>query len=204
MGSLENFNFSGRKLIETGTGEGWSVYFALKNGAPEVWTVEECFGVYLTCLANFADDPRVHLNWGLSTDFLRKLNEFNNSLIFLDAHFAGGADYGKNKFAESVKLENSFPLIGELNVLADKDIRTAIIVIDDARIYYSDCPSECPELLRKWDSLPELEATLDKFTGHTRHLIGDEQGYVVLLPSGTELGEVYKPLQAAKNKSNIN
>ncbi len=195
MGSLENFSFSGRKLIETGTGEGWSVHFALKNGATEVWTVEECFGVYRTAWSNFVDDPRVHLNWGRSVDFLNKLSDFNNSLVFLDAHFAGGADYGKNKFAESVKLADSFPLIAELNILLGKDIRTAIIVIDDARIYYSDCPSECPELLRQWHSLPELEATLDKFTGHTRHLIGDEQGYVVLLPGGIRLKDVYRPLK---------
>ncbi len=198
MGSLENFKFSGRKLIETGTGEGHSVQFALNNGAPEVWTAEECRAVYQTAWLNFGLDSRVNMWLGRSTDFLRELNNFDNSLIFLDAHFAGGADFGVNKFAESVKLPDSFPLIDELNILLGKaDIDTAIIVIDDARIYYADCPSVCPELLRRWDDLPELEATLDKFTDHTRHLIGDEHGYVILLPQGIELVDVYAPLAVA-------
>ncbi len=201
MGSLENFNFGGRKLIETGTGEGFSVNIALKNGAPEVWTVEECFAVYRVCWSRFMDDPRVHLRWGRSTDFLNSLNDFDNSLVFLDAHFAGGADFGANKFEESVKLSDSFPLIDELNILAGKDIRTAVIVIDDARIYYSDCPSVCPELMRRWGDLPELEATLDKFTGHTRHLIGDEQGYVVLLPGDIQLQDVYRPFTERQRAS---
>ncbi len=201
MGSLENFSVSGRKLIETGTGEGFSVNLALNNGASEVWTVEECFGVYRTAWSRFVNDPRVHLAWGRSMDFLSKLNDLNNSLIFLDAHFAGGADFGANTFADSVKLPDSFPLIDELNILLGKDTSSAIIVIDDARIYYSDCPSVCPELLRQWDSLPELESVLDKFTGHTRHLIGDEQGYVVLLPQGMKLADVYMPLTPIKSDS---
>ena len=196
MGSLENFNFAKfPRLIETGTGEGLSVHFALNNGATEVHTVEECPAVFLTAWIHFRKNRAVHLNRGRSVDFLRKLDNFENAIIFLDAHFAGGADYSKTTFAQSVTHPDSFPLIEELEILLSKDISNAVIIIDDARIYYEDCPSKCPELLRQWDKLPQLESTLDKFTGHTRHLLGDEQGYVVLMPNGTELSEIYMPLK---------
>ncbi len=201
MGCLENFDCTNRRLIETGTGEGLSVYYALKNGATEVWSVEECPEVHKTACHHLRNEPRAHLSLGRSVEFLAGFNDFQNSIVFLDAHFAGGADYGQIKFADSIGHPDSFPLLDELKILLTKDTDSAVIVIDDARIYYEDCPSVCPSLLRQWHRLPELEATLDKFTKHTRKLIGDEQGYVVLLPPGVDLSDVYLPILEDNRKN---
>ena len=127
MGSMLRFNlrhlrtlFSLQRLVETGTGRGDSLAWAVRSGFPELHSVELAEPLYQACAKRFTACPQVHLQQGASAQFLAKVGAGEAvvpTLYFLDAHFLGGADFGLTTYAESARDPGSYPLLDELDAL---------------------------------------------------------------------------------------
>jgi hypothetical protein len=198
MGYIKRFDF--KKLqekgynhfIETGTGMGWACDHMIRQGFTRISSVEQTPILYSRCVRKYQLRHKIYkpkdtifLYHGLSTDFLTKMNDFDKSIVFLDAHFVDGADFELADFIESAKDPNSFPLIEELKILSTKDMSSAVIVIDDARMFYKTLTNAgvCHLATQQWDKKELLEEQLVKFTDtHNFQLIALDQGYITLSP----------------------
>lgn len=194
MGSLFRFNlrhlrqtFQLERLVETGTGRGDSLAWALRSGFPELYSVELAEPLFKACQQRFSAFPQVHLAQGASGDFLRKVGAGNTAptFYFLDAHFLGGADFGLTTYAESARDPGSFPLLDEFDILLEGDLSHSVIVMDDVRMYFDGAfqNGECPEFARRWNEQPALLARIERLKDtHASYLLRDDEGYLVLAP----------------------
>lgn len=202
MGTLLRFNlplirqvFHVDRLVETGTGMGNSLAWAAKSGFSKLHSVEFSPELFSQCQQRFAGLPQVHLAQGRSDDFLRELvveGESSPTLFFLDAHFLGGADFGLISYTDSIKSEGSFPLLEELDILKGLDLSESVIIIDDARIYFSGefQSGECPDFARRWE---ESTALLERIGSlgetHATYLLREDEGYLILAPKKYPLAQ---------------
>lgn len=194
MGSLTRFNLPHIKnvmgldtLVETGTGLGDSLAWAVRAGFSQLHSVEQVPKLFETCRQRFVEQPSVHLRQGDSLTFLREISamELHHALFFLDAHFAGGADFGLTTYAESAAKDESYPLLDELKALLECNLSSSLIVIDDVRMYFEGAfqTGECPEFARRWSEKDSLLALLKHLDStHTAHLLREDDGYLVVVP----------------------
>lgn len=108
-----------------------------------------------------------------------------NKLIFLDAHFAGGADFGLVDYARSATDPRSFPLLDELQALQPCLKADDILLIDDVHIYVpgSFQQGECPEFARRWHENAALFHALSFWRDtHVQTTLKNDEGYILLLP----------------------
>lgn len=197
MGTLLRFNLKLLKaragvnaLVETGTGHGQSVIWALVAGFESLASVEQDAQTHQAAVANLRKAPHVQLQLGDSCEFLAAVPAASPvpRLFFLDAHFTGGADFkGHEAYFESARHARSFPLLEELDILRSKDVARDWIVIDDARLYVEGpfAEGECPAWARQWTQRPQLDARLAGFSAtHDLHVLRQDHGYLVLVPKG--------------------
>ena len=107
-------------FIETGTYEGDTSKWA-SNFFNKVYTIEASENFYHKL--NFIKFPNIISIFGNSIDHLERVL-YNNSIIYLDAHYSGG-----NTF-------NSYPLLSEIDYINKSNLEH-IIIIDDARFCLS-------------------------------------------------------------------
>lgn len=193
MGSLRRFDI-GRirtavgidELVETGSGRGDSLALARAAGISQCWSVELHSELARHAQRRFAADPAVTVVMGDSRDFLARLPPSQRPrLFFLDAHFAGGADFGLADYAVSAGHEASFPLLDELGVLLPRLAAQDLVIADDARMYFDGSfqNGECPEFARRWHERDRLiEMLAGVAATHERVLFYDDEGYLVLSP----------------------
>lgn len=198
MGTLKRFNLRALSastgigtLVETGTGEGYSVNWALRCGFGTVHSVELEPSLHAQASRNFAGIPGVHLSQGESIPFLRALlpRLSGPKLIFLDAHFAGGADFGLLPYASSLESPDSFPLLDEIRLLDGFLGADDVLVIDDARMYQPGPfqNGECPAFARRWEELAALESLFEQWSDtHVLILLEYDHGYFCLVPKALE------------------
>lgn len=194
MGTLRRFNLryllttTGiETLIETGTGEGQSVKWALNCNFKAIFSAEIETQLYKRALQDLKEFQNVRLSNCDSISFLNGLpDEISASkLFFLDAHFAGGADFKLTSFAESIESSQSFPLLDEVAALQGQLGADDVLIIDDARIYQpgSFQEGECPEFARRWEDLEALEALFDYWSeSHDLITLECDHGYFCLVP----------------------
>lgn len=194
MGSLNRFNLQDilplspiDTLVETGTGLGNSLEWALQAGFQTLYSVEQEEVLFARCRQRFAAYPQVHLHQGQSIAFLTSIaaKQLRHVFYFLDAHFTGGADFGLTTYAESAAREDSYPLLDELEVLLKTDLSQSIIVIDDARMYFDVAYQSgiCPEFARRWQDRAALMERLRPLQStHTIQLLSQDEGYLVIVP----------------------
>lgn len=193
MGSLLRFNlrhlretFHLDRLVETGTGQGNSLAWAVRSGFPQLHSVEQVESLHQACQQRFAAFPQVHLAQGESREFLRQIRDGSKAtLYFLDAHFLGGADFGLTTYVESARDPESFPLLQELDILLESDLSNTIIIMDDVRMYFDGAfqNGECPAFARHWDEKPALLERVDRLKEtHATYLIRDDEGYLIVAP----------------------
>tara|TARA_R110000751_G_scaffold51592_1_gene113088 strand:- start:173 stop:763 length:591 start_codon:yes stop_codon:yes gene_type:complete len=181
---LKEFKCS--SFVETGTGKGTGVEYAMKYPFKQLYSIEYISDLYEECKEKF-NDPRLTL---LNTDSLTGLEtilEGMNSdpcLFWLDAHFPG-ADFHFNSYDHlSDKPELHKPLKYEIDLIASKRSNCKdVFIIDDLQIY-EDGPFELlnQDFKDKYgdlgiDFITESFGKTHKFTRDYRH-----QGFLILTP----------------------
>jgi|GEM_PF-710745 len=209
MGMLARFNLSLLKreiglntVYETGTGHGNSLLWAHRSGIEHLISIEQDPGTWQVAQANLKDVPRAQLLQGDSMALINAIPAKAQAprLIFLDAHFTGGADFkGMSAYMQSLKDPRSFPVLDELRALATKGFTQDWIIMDDARLYVDGlfALGECPDWARQWGQRGQLDACLALFAaGHDAHLLRQDQGYFILVPkhSKVDLRDVVRVL----------
>ena len=146
MGELHAFKleeyfekFKIENYIETGTGQGISLSYALKYPFKNLYSIDIDDELIATAKKKFTD-PRLELIHNYSTngiyDIVQKTKDIP-TIFFLDAHFPG-ADFGKMSYEESIRTfnETAFPLKEEIEIIQQyKNFKNDIIIIDDFIIY---------------------------------------------------------------------
>jgi len=200
MGHLQAFNISQlvkdfdlKGYIETGTGIGDSLSYALK--CPEfkqIFSIDYDKDLYDKAIINF-QDPRLTLINNLSRlalpEILKNIPKEDNFLFFLDAHFPK-ADFGTDpdRYVKSVSDfgKDALPLEEELNVI--KSYRAGckdLLLIDDVWIY-----EEGPFEGGNWQERKKLsigDMGFVKKIFEDTHKISvnyKQQGYLILSPKG--------------------
>ncbi|MFY9317698.1 MAG: methyltransferase domain-containing protein, partial [Burkholderiales bacterium] len=172
------------ELVETGTGTGDSLAWARAAGFLRCRSVELHESLLAHCRKRFAGDPAVSVVGGNSKDFLAGLATGPNPcLYYLDAHFAGGADFGLVDYEISGKRPESFPLLAELDELLPKLTPMDVVVIDDARLYFEGAfqNGECPAFARRWHEKDSLLRRLQSVASTHQHaIIRQDEGYMIL------------------------
>lgn len=185
-------NFKCSTYVETGTGIGVSLEYALNFPFKKYFTVDIDKNLLESVKNKLNNDKITYVN-GLSTESLKlilpQLNDEQSILFFLDAHLPG-ADFHKITYEESMKTykEHSLPLEEELNIILEyrKD-KKDVIVIDDLQLY------ENSNYQHKTWFLENLQEELglrksstfvyDKFnTTHNIDKFFAHQGYLLLTP----------------------
>lgn len=201
MGGLVRFDlkkicsdFNLERLVETGTGMGNSLAWAINSGLSELYSVESTESLFEKCKQRFAANKNVNLTHGKSGDFLRKIVSDGladtPTLYFLDTHFIGGADFGLADYSDSTKHSDSFPLLDELDILLGTNLSSSIVIIDDARIYFpSDFQNgKCPDFAQRWEESSALLERIGKLSeSHTTYLLNEDDGYLILAPKNKPL-----------------
>ncbi len=198
MGSLRRFNLRAIRelanidlLVETGTGAGISVSWALKCGFREIHSIEIEERLNQHNLAQFASNASVNLHFGESANLLKSIvsQVKGKKLVYLDAHFVGGADFGMTPYEQAREVPESFPLLDELAALQDHFGSDDILVVDDARMYQEGGfqLGMCPGFARQWGRQAELEALFDHWAeSHVQVVLESDHGYFILIPKEFE------------------
>jgi hypothetical protein len=139
MGDLNIFDLNKYKcnvFIETGTGKGTGIEYALQFPFEEIHSIEIHDELYDYCIDKFLGEKRVTLWHGDSIFILKKLLKIipqnDRCLFWLDAHFPG-ADFGLGEYKYNTI---SMPLEDELIAIArNKDYVNDVFIIDDLRLY---------------------------------------------------------------------
>ena len=193
MGTIRRFDLARIRsaagideLVETGSGRGDSLAWARAAGISHFWSVELHPELARHCQRRFAADPAVTVVAGDSREFLVRLPpSVRPRLFFLDAHFAGGADFGFADYVISASHEASFPLLDEIDVLLPRLGAQDVVIVDDARMYFAGPfqNGECPEFARRWHERGRLIEILEQAAAtHERLLLDNDEGYLLLVP----------------------
>lgn len=200
MGDLTRFKLSLLKqklglttLYETGTGLGKSLRWAHDCGIERITSIEQHAETLAQAKAGLRDLAHVRLLYGDCLDLIREIPAVADTprLVFLDAHFADGADFmDRAAYLESARHPRSFPLLEELAALAEKCTPRDWIIIDDACLYVDGmfAKGECPVWARQWTDRPRLDECLSRFAAtHDLHLLRQDHGYFLLVPKQSPL-----------------
>jgi hypothetical protein len=133
-------NFKCDTYVETGTGIGVSLEYALKFPFKKYYTIDIDKDLMESTKLRF-DSSKISFINGLSTESLKsilpELEDSESVLFFLDAHLPG-ADFHKMSYEESMKTykEQSLPLDEELSIIKNyRKNKKDVIVIDDLQLY---------------------------------------------------------------------
>lgn len=205
IGTISNFNlakiiqdFGTRHFVETGTGRGEAINFAVMHTAfKTVLTCEIDMSLVTEARAKFVIDRRVRVFSDKSSDFLKMVCDVlphdEPILFWLDAHFPG-ADYGIAKYADIKDTSIRLPLESELEIIhTRRPLAKDVVISDDLRIYVdgpfahgnvpADVRSACPPD-RDIEFMHRIMAAT-----HDINLLYDHEGYVVMTPKITTHGD---------------
>ena len=131
-------------FVEGGTYKGGTAK-NMSEKFSKVYTIEKSDAMFDIARENLKDIPNVVMLKGDTREHLHGVLENNDNIIFwLDAHWSGGETYGE---------EDECPLIEELEIIFKYD-KNYIILIDDARLFLAPPPS--PHKIEKWPSLTDI------------------------------------------------
>jgi hypothetical protein len=182
-------------FVETGTGVGTGIEFALRYPFSKLYSIEYVEELYEACLESF-DDSRLTLLNHDSLTGLKQILEENKDvpsmLFWLDAHFPG-ADFGFNSYDHMIDVpELHKPLAAEIELIAkSRPDKNDVFIIDDLQIY-EDGPFELldPQFKEKYGDLG-IDFIHDNY-GKTHVMTRDyrHQGFMILTPKTSLLPNV--------------
>lgn len=203
MGTLQRFDLTALRLaygvrhfVETGTGKGDGLRFALRHDFDSFNSCELDTRLTAQAYESVGDDPR----WGsalrlfnVASDlFLRTvLADIPVSepiLFWLDAHFPG-ADYGHQGYGAEPDVAVRLPLRAELETIARmRPGGRDVLLIDDLRLFQdgpyrngnlpADVRAAVPPATRSTDFIHEL-----LHDTHQVRMLYEDEGYAVLVPT---------------------
>jgi hypothetical protein len=203
MGAVYHFNileliekYDLKNYIETGTGDGDCLEFALRHSFNNFYSIEIYKEVYDKARKKFDSISKVYnreCNILLGNSYevlpgvLSAIEGEGNTLFFLDAHFPG-ADFGYQKYGDEKDADIRIPLKREMETITlNRDVSHDVIIVDDLRVYEDGPFTDGNWPLRKslgGDGIDFIESLF----GETHDVQRDyrHQGFVVLLPRSSE------------------
>lgn len=131
-------------FVEGGTYTGGTATAAASVFA-NVFTIEKSNEMYEIAKKNISGIKNIVLLKGDSREHIKNITQNHDGILYwLDAHWSGGATYGKN---------DECPLIEELEIIFNQNKRCAIL-IDDARLFLAPPPS--PHVMESWPTLKDI------------------------------------------------
>lgn len=126
MRLLEKYHQFGDVLVETGTYLGETVENGIKIGFKDIYSIELSKELYAQNVKKFHDFSNVHLFEGDSGKILGSVIEKITSpvVFWLDGHWSDGI---------TARGDKDFPLLDELDAIAQHRIKSHILMIDDVR-----------------------------------------------------------------------
>ncbi|MEL4306300.1 hypothetical protein [Methanococcoides sp. LMO-2] len=110
-----------------------------------VYTIEKSDAMFSLAEGSLKSINNIFLLKGDTRNHLDKILENNDNILFwLDAHWSGGDTYGEN---------DECPLLEELSIIFSHD-KNHIILIDDARLFLA--PPPLPHKILNWPSLGDI------------------------------------------------
>ncbi len=111
----------------------------------KVYTIEKSDAMFDIAKENLKDIPNVVMLKGDTREHLHGILENNDNLLFwLDAHWSGGDTYGE---------EDECPLVEELEIIF-KYNKNYVVLIDDARLFLA--PPPFPHNFENWQTLTDI------------------------------------------------
>ena len=115
----------------------------------KVYTIEKSDVMFDKAEKNLKNIINITMLKGDTREHLHQIMENNDNILFwLDAHWSGGETYGE---------EDECPLIEELEIIFEYN-KNYVILIDDARLFLAPPPS--PHKIENWPSLTDILKTL--------------------------------------------
>ena len=131
-------------FVEGGTYKGGTAK-SMSNQFRKVYTIEKSDVMFDIANENLKDISNVAMLKGDTREHLHSILENNDNLLFwLDAHWSGGETYGE---------EDECPLIEELEIIFEYN-KNYVILIDDARLFLA--PPPYPHKIENWPSLTDI------------------------------------------------
>ncbi|MBK2340597.1 hypothetical protein IBE33_03605 [Francisella philomiragia] len=123
-----------------GTAKQMSQYFS------KVYTIEKSDVMYNEAEQNLKDISNITMLKGDTREHLKDILDNNDNILFwLDAHWSGGDTYGE---------KDECPLIEELGIIFDYPNKNQVILIDDARLFLA--PPPYPHNFNNWQSMKDI------------------------------------------------
>jgi hypothetical protein len=111
----------------------------------KVFTIEKSDVMFDLAKENLKNNKNIVMLKGDTREHLRNILEENDNILFwLDAHWSGGDTYGE---------VDECPLVEELEIIFEYD-KNYVILIDDARLFLAPPPS--PHKIDNWPSLTDI------------------------------------------------
>jgi hypothetical protein len=143
-----NNKFKMEVFVEGGTYKGRTAK-KMSDQFNKVYTIEKSDAMFSLAAQNLKGINNVSLLKGDTRNHLNKILENNDNILFwLDAHWSGGETYGEN---------DECPLLEELSIIFRHN-KNYIILIDDARLFLA--PPPLPHNLQNWPSLINILGTI--------------------------------------------
>lgn len=131
-------------FVEGGTYKGGTAK-KMSDKFRKVYTIEKSDVMFKEAEQNLKDIPNVTMLKGDTREHLKNVLDNNDNILFwLDAHWSGGDTYGQ---------EDECPLIEELEIIFDYP-KNYVILIDDARLFLA--PPPYPHNFRNWKSMKDI------------------------------------------------
>ena len=119
--------FKNKILVESGTYMGDGVQYALECGFDSIISYEIKKDLYVAAVERFKGNNKVILHNKSSTKMLEDIKNIVVPITFwLDGHYSAGFTGYDNECA--------YPVIKELEAIAQHDVKTHTILIDDRRL----------------------------------------------------------------------
>tara|TARA_Y100000591_G_scaffold47801_3_gene36186 strand:- start:2835 stop:3929 length:1095 start_codon:yes stop_codon:yes gene_type:complete len=201
MGSLKKFKLNDiinkynlKTFVETGTGEGDSLFYAAKHSFEHCYSIELNNQLFKKTFKIFNSDYISVLNGSSSQELRKLILQISNdpALFFLDAHFPSAPDFGLGEYNDFEDEKDNIPIIDELyDIHQLRKDKKDVIIIDDLRLFKPYKPNPLPDELSIFPKV--IEACAQYFQKSHEFLeVQQDEGYLVLLPKLKTTSETSK------------
>ncbi len=173
-------------FVETGTGKGFGLSYALKFSFEKIYSIEIMEELYNENREKFKD-PRIKMILDNSVNGLKKaLSECDSNkpvLFWLDAHFPG-VDFQMDDYNKGLDRTINTPLEIELHTIMNTRPKNKdVFIIDDLRMY-EDGPYEFGNWKDRLDFITNGIGFIEKIFNETHNIekIYRHQGFLKITP----------------------